>query len=120
MLLPDELVESFGSNFRRKRLHGGSIRFQKIFHTCTAKPTYYNGPMSTKAIVIGVIILIIIAVGAYFLMKGPAAIQQPAAQQQQAAAAAATSSFGSKTSSICMIFIFVPNAPKKWAISQAT
>lgn len=52
---------------------------------------YYNGAMSTKAIIIGVVILIIIAVGAYFLMKGSAGTPEPVAQQQQAAAASATS-----------------------------
>ena len=45
--------------------------------------------MSTKAIVIGVIILIIIAVGAYFLMKGATPVQ-PASQQAATAAATST------------------------------
>jgi hypothetical protein len=64
-----------------------------LFHTCTAKRAYYNGPMSTKAIIIGVIILIIIAVGAYFLMKGPTPVQgTTGAQTSAAAASAATSS----------------------------
>ena len=45
--------------------------------------------MSTKAIVIGVVILIIIAVGAYFLMQGSA--PAPATAQSQTSAAAATS-----------------------------
>src|SRR4051794_25474839 len=44
-------------------------RYSQIFlgvGACTEKHAYYNVPMSTKAIVIGVIVLIIIAIGAYF------------------------------------------------------
>ena len=65
-----------------------------LFPTCTAKQAYYNGPMSTKAIIIGVVVLIIIAVGAYFLMKGSAPAQTAATDTQSqtsATAAAATS-----------------------------
>ena len=46
--------------------------------------------MSTKAIVIGVVILIIIAIGAYFLMKGSAAPSQAQQTAQTQTAAAAT------------------------------
>lgn len=46
--------------------------------------------MSTKAIVIGVIVLIIIAAGAYFLMKSPAPAQTQANSQAQTADTAAT------------------------------
>jgi len=63
-----------------------------LFHTCTAKRAYYNGPMSTKAIVIGVIVLIIIAVGAYFLMKGSTPAQAPATTDTQSQASATAAS----------------------------
>jgi FKBP-type peptidyl-prolyl cis-trans isomerase len=41
--------------------------------------------MSTKAIVIGVVVLIIIAIGAYFLMKGTAPAQPSTGTQSQTA-----------------------------------
>src|SRR3954462_13612759 len=66
-----------------------------LFPTCTAKRAYYNVPMSTKAIVIGIVVLIIIAVGAYFLMKGSAPAQTATTDTQSqtsATAATATSS----------------------------
>lgn len=59
-------------------------------HSCTSSHAYYNSLMSTKAIIIGVVILIIIAGGAYFLMKGTGA-PVPTDQQSQTSAAAATS-----------------------------
>jgi FKBP-type peptidyl-prolyl cis-trans isomerase len=46
--------------------------------------------MSTKAIIIGVVVLIIIAIGAYFLMKGGSAPVQATATTQSQTAAAGT------------------------------
>ena len=62
---------------------------------CTAKRAYYNGAMSTKAIVIGVVVLIIIAIGAYFLMKGSAPAQTAADAQSQTSATAASTATSS-------------------------
>jgi FKBP-type peptidyl-prolyl cis-trans isomerase len=56
---------------------------------------YYNGVMSTKSIVIGVVILIILAIGAYFITQKtspiPANTNAAAQSQTSAAAASATS-----------------------------
>jgi len=68
-----------------------------LFHTCTAKRAYYNVPMSTKAIVIGVVVLIIIAIGAYFLMKGSAPAQAPTTDTQSQTSATAASAATSST-----------------------
>jgi hypothetical protein len=76
-------------------------RYAQVFlcvRACTAKRAYYNGAMSTKAIVIGVVVLIIIAIGAYFLMKGSAPAQAPATDaQSQTSATAATTAATSST-----------------------
>jgi len=53
--------------------------------------------MSTKAIVIGVVVLIIIAIGAYFLMKGSAPAQAPTTDTQSQTSATAASAATSST-----------------------
>lgn len=61
-----------------------------LINTCTAKREYYNGAMSTKSMVIGIVVLIIIAVGGYFLMNGSGSAQSGTDAQSQTSAAAGT------------------------------